>query len=400
LILRRRSVPVIAGMAAGLAVLVYLLLPQPAEVDLAPVVRGPMQVTVDEDGKTRIRERYVISAPLSGRISRIELHPGDLVLSEKTLLAVIDPVDPALLNDRDRAEAEARVKGAEAARQRAAAALQEAKAVVELARHELERANKLMETRSISRQDFDSAEHKEAAATEQFRVATFGVRISEYELELSQAALLRSRPGFRGDTDAWRLHLHSPVDGCVLRVFQEDATVVSPGMRLLEVGDPADLEVEVDVLSTDAVKITPGADVLIENWGEATPLKGRVRLVEPAGFTRISALGVEEQRVLVFVTFVDPYESRRRLGDAFRIDARIVVWEAEDVLKVPAGALFRDGDVWAAFRARSGRANLTRIRVGQSNGIETEVLDGLQPGDEVILHPTDTVEDGIRIRRR
>lgn len=390
----------LAGATAGLAGLVYLFLPEPPEVDLATVARGSMQVTVDEDGKTRIRERYVVSAPLAGRMSRIELHAGDAVIAGKTLLSTIEPADPSLLNDRERAEADARVKAAEAAGQRARATVEQAKEELELARHQFQRARNLIGSNAISRQDYDAAEHMEAAAREQLNAAEFAVQIAEFELSLAQAALLRTRPQSPGAPGAWQFELVSPIDGRVLRIFQEDATVVTPGMRLMEVGDPREMEVEVEVLSTDAVKIAPGANVWIEHWGGRPQLAARVRRVEPAGFTKVSALGVEEQRVLVLANFVNPYEQRSRLGDAFRVVARIVIWEADDVLKVPAGAMFRNGEDWAVFRVLSGRAVLTAVRVGYSNGIEAEVFEGLAPGDGVILHPTDKVRDGIRIRRR
>ncbi|MGE5191354.1 MAG: HlyD family secretion protein, partial [Deltaproteobacteria bacterium] len=317
---------VLIGAAAGLGVLVYLFLPQPPEVDLAAVARGPMEVTVDENGKTRIRERYVVSAPLAGRMSRIDLHPGDPVAAGKTLLAAIDPADPALLNDRDRAEADARVKAAEAAGQRARAAVEQSKEELELAEHQFQRARNLIGSNAVSRQDYDAAEHKQGAARQQLSAAEFGVQIANFELELARAALLRTRPRSADDADSWRFELRSPVKGTVLHVFQEDATVVTPGQRLIEVGDPSELEVEVEVLSTDAVKIAPGAKVRVEHWGGQPPLVARVRRIEPAGFTKISALGVEEQRVIVLAIFVDPPEKRSRLGDAFRVEARIVIW--------------------------------------------------------------------------
>lgn len=396
----RSKILVLAGAAGGLTTLVYMFLPQPPDVDLATVARGSMQVTVDEDGKTRIRERYVVSAPLAGRMSRIDLHPGDAVVAGKTLLTAIEPADPSLLNERDRAEAEARVKAAQAAGQRARAGVEQSKHELELAQHAYERARKLIGSNAVSRQDYDSAEHKHSAAREQLRSAEFGVLIADFELELARAALLRAQPRAPGELDLWRFDLFAPVDGRVLRVFQEDAAPVTSGMRLIEVGDPAQLEVEIEVLSTDAVRIVPGAKVWIEHWGGQLSLVARVRLVEPAGFTKVSALGVEEQRVIVLATFVDPYEKRSRLGDAFRVEARIVIWEADDVLKVPAGALFREGDGWAVFRAVSGRAVLTAVRIGQSNGLEAEVLGGLQAGDDVVLHPTDRIKDRTRIRRR
>jgi HlyD family secretion protein len=391
------------GFAAGaalLSTLAWMFVPKPLEVDLTVATRGPLQVTVDEDGKTRIRERYVISAPLPGRSSRIQLHAGDGVAADKTILAVIEPTDPVLLNDRDRAEAEARVRAAEASRERSVAIHEQARQALLLASDEYERVKKLVKSQAISRQEIDAAEHQEAAARAEMKAAESNRRVADFELELAQAALIRSRPRSADDSDIWRLEMRSPIDGMVLRVFQEDASVVTAGMPLIEVGDPADLEVEIDVLSTDAVKIVPGNKVSIEHWGGPAPLEARVRLVEPAGFTKVSALGVEEQRVNVLATFVGPFDERRSLGDAFRVEARIVIWKADDLLKAPVGALFRQNDGWAVFRAKDGRARLSSVTIGQNNGLEAEVLSGLKSGDQIVLHPSDKIRDGMRIRSR
>jgi HlyD family secretion protein len=396
----RRRLPAIAAAGGALALLVYLLLPRPIEVDVASARRGPLEVTIDEEGKTRIRERYVVSAPLAGRMSRVELHPGDNVTSHETILTTIEPVEPSLLNDRDLAEIEARVKSAQAAMDAARATELQATEQLQLADDNFERARKLFESRALSRHDYDAAEHGAAIAKERHRAAAFLVRQSEYELEVAKAAFVRSRPHTSETADHRRLDLKSPIDGQVLRVFVEDAGVVSPGTRLLEVGNPADLEIEVEILSADAVQVNPGAKVWIEHWGGSHVLTGRVRLIEPAGFTKISPLGVEEQRVRVVVDFVEPLEPRTRLGDSFRVEARIVIWSSTDVLKVPAGALFRSGDQWTTFRSLRGRAVQTAVEVGQSNGLETEIRSGLWAGDEVILHPSDWIADGGRVRSR
>lgn len=395
-----RKVVVGFPASAGAIALVWLLVPRPPEVDVASVVRGPLQVTVDDDGKTRIRERYVLAAPLAGRMTRIKLHAGDEVVAGKTLVAELEPADPSLLDERDRTEAEARVKAAETAGLRARAHLEAAREALALATHEYERAAQLRVTGSISQQDFDAAEQRQRIAREEANAAEFSGSIAAYELEVARAALLRTRPWSSSAPDDWRFDLLAPIDGRVLRVFQESATVVTPGMRLMEFGDPTDLEVEIEVLSTDAVKISPEAPVWIEHWGGSQPLKARVRLIEPAAFIKVSALGVEEQRVIVLATFIDPYEKRARLGDAFRVDARIVIWEAADIVKVAAGALFRDAGGWAVFLVQRGRATKTPVEIGQSNGLEAEVVRGLQPGDEVILNPTDRVSNGSRVRAR
>lgn len=391
--------PYVLG-AALVGAIAYGFLPAAVEIDAAPATRGPLRVTVDQEGKTRIKEKYVVSSPLAGRLQRIELRPGDAVVAGKTPLATIEPTDPTLLDARSRAEAEARVKAAEANRKRSLAAVERDQQAYQLAQHAFERAKALIKSKGLAPEDFDRIEHGERVALEALRVAQFGTLIAEFELEQARAALLRTQPRQETSAEAWRFEIRSPITGQTLRVFQESALVVAPGTRLLEVGDPADLECEIDVLSTDAVKIVPGAKVLLERWGGDQPLAARVRVIEPAAFMKVSALGVEEQRVWVIADFVDPLERRKALGDGYRVEARIVIWEKEDVLKVPAGALFRHKGSWAVFVADHGRARLRVLRVGQRNDLEAEILEGLQPGEQVILHPSDRITDGLRIALR
>lgn len=394
--LRKRLLTIVIVLAiAGL--LLYAFWPRPMEVDLATVSRGRLQVTVNEDGKTRIKERYVVSAPLSGKLMRITLDAGDKIAAAKSLLAVIEPSDPSLLDERARAEAEARVNAAATARKQAVPKLERAKVAHQDAVGDLGRARDLLLKRSISQEDYDDARHKELMAQEDVKAAEFAVQISQFELELAKAALVRTRPRSPGDPDGWRLDIVAPVDGVVLRLFQKSSVVVTPGTKLLEVGDPDDLEVEVDVLSSDAVKMAPGNKVYLEQWGGDAPLMARIRLVEPAGFLKISALGVEEQRVNVIMDFTEPPQKRKRLGDAYRVEARIVIWEKDDVVKVPAGALFREGSQWTVFTVVDGRAQKRAVTVGRSNGLETEVLAGLKPGDQVVLHPGDRIVEGASV---
>jgi HlyD family secretion protein len=366
---------------------------------MAAVTRGPLRVTIDEDGRTRVKERYVVSSPLSGRLGRVTLKAGDSVEAGKTVLCAIEPGEPEPLDVRSRAQAEARIKAAEAGREQAVANLDRARAADGLAVHEAERVKGLVNTAAVSRQDFDTAEHRATIAREEMRAAGFALKIADFELEQARAALLHAQSS-EGAEGGAHFEIRSPVNGRVLRVLQESATVVAPGMKLVELGDTADLEIEIDVLSTDAVRIRPGARVLIEHWGGDVPLEARVRLVEPAAFTKVSALGVEEQRVWVIADFTDPADGRRTIGDAFRIEARIVVDESDSALQVPAGAVFRQGEGWAAFAARDGRAALRPLRIGRRNDAAIEVLDGLTEGDTVILHPSDKIADGVRIRAR
>jgi HlyD family secretion protein len=398
-LIRQRMI-LLGLLLALVAGLVYAFLPRPVPVDGVTLSRGPLQVTVNEDGRTRIKERYVISTPLGGRLLRVELHPGDVVEAGKTLLTTIEPTDPELLDPRARAQAEARVKSADAVCKQAIALLERARTAWEFAQAELDRVKSLYRENTLSHQELDNAEQKERTTAAELKSAQFARQIADYELELVRAALLRTKPSDSQNLDSGQFPILSPISGRVLRVFQESSAVVLAGARLLELGDPTDLEVEVDVLSGDAVKIKPGAKVFLEHWGGDAPLRGRVRLVEPSGFLKISALGVEEQRVNVIVDFAEPVAKRPTLGDAFRIEARIVIWESDDVLKLPVGALFREGDDWAVFVVADGRTKLRRVKIGQRNDLEAEVTDGLSPNTKVIVHPSDKVRDGGSVRLR
>ena len=393
---------IIVLVAVGIVFAIYRALqPQPIRVDLAEVTRGPMRVTVDEDGKTRIKERYVVSAPLAGRLLRIDIDPGDAVFANQTRLATIEPSDPQLLNPRELAAAEAREKAAEAALRRADPVVKQAHAELDFAEAELARQEKLRRVSSASDTELELAKRAYRVASEAYRSATFAADIARFELEQAKAALMPARSAASEGQDAvtpdWRFEIPAPIDGRVLRVFQESAAVVLPGTPLLEVGDPNDLELEIDVLSSDAVQIETNDQVVIEHWGGEKPLHGSVRLVEPSAYTKISALGVEEQRVNVIIDLLDEVDERRSLGDGFRVEVRIVVWEREDVLRVPASALFREGDDWLVFVARDGKAVRQPLQLGRRNGLEGEVLQGLEAADLVIVHPSDTVADGVDI---
>lgn len=395
-----QTMMLLGGFAVFLVGLFYAFRPQAVEVEVAEVGRGPLQVTVDEDGRTRIKERYVVSTPLSGRLQRVALKPGDPVSRGKTLLTGIEATDPELLDPRTRAQAEARVKSADMARRQATPLLERARTAWEFTRTELDRAKTLYTEKAISHQELDNVEQKERTTAEELKASRFALQIADYELEQARAALLHTQPGNSADAGSWQFPILAPIDGRVLRVFQESSAVVPAGAPLMELGDPADLEVVIDVLSTAAVKIRAGAKVFLEHWGGDAPLLGRVRLVEPSGFLKISALGVEEQRVNVIVDFTDPLEKRPTLGDAFRVEARIVIWEQADPLKLPVGTLFREGDDWAVFVVTGQRAKLQRVEIGQSNNLEAEVLEGLTPGNRVIVHPSDKVQDDCPVAVR
>jgi HlyD family secretion protein len=400
---------ILALFGIALVVLIGLSFrPDPVEVDLAKVERGDVLVTVDEDGRTRIREKYVVSTPLAGRLLRINMDPGDPVQAGDTLLATIEPRDPELLDARAIAQAEARVSAAESAVKKTEPMLEQAR--IDLGNAETQLARLRESLGSVTESELDDAEARYHAASEELRSSKYAQEIAEFELQQARAALLRSRPndvspgesttGEQANGNSWNHTILAPISGRVLRVFQESSAVVTAGMSLLELGDPNDLEVEIDVLSSDAVKIKPGARVMLEHWGGDHVLHGRVRLVEPSGFTKISTLGVEEQRVNVIVDLTDPLEVRATLGDGFRVEARIVVAEADNVLRIPASSLFRPGKGWAVFKVVNNRAVETPVEVGFQNGLEAEITSGLAEGDQVIVHPSDQIADGVQVRAR
>ena len=374
----------------------YSLLPQPIVVETEHVTRGRMQVTVNEDGITRVRERYQVSSPVAGQLLRIELRSGDAIKAGETLLATLRPTDPSLLDEREVAQMEALASEAKAAMERAEANRSQIRATADLAEIQVGRSRKLRESNSIAQEELDTAEAIYKSRMEELRVASFGMEIAKFEYEQAQAAL-----GLVKATNQEvkkNFDIRSPITGAVLKLYEESAKVVLPGERLLEVGDPNDLEIVVDVLSTDAVKIQPGAPMRLVHWGGNEAIEARVRVVEPAAFTKTSALGVEEQRVNVIGDFLGgPQANKGGLGDSYRIEAEIVIWDEENVLQVPNGALFRSGNDWFVFQVEQGRAVPRPVKIGQRNQVVAEVLDGLEIGAEVVIYPSDMVKAGIAV---
>lgn len=397
----RRILMGLVGIAIAGGV-VYAFLPQPVIVDTAVVTRGELQVTVNEDGRTRIKERYFVSTPLAGRLRRVDLDPGDSVVAGETVLATILPDTPGLLDPREREQAEARASAAEAAVNRAQVNIDSVQVARDVAEAQYERVRRLAERDAASEQQKEDATLAMRARQEDFRAAEFSLEIARYELEQAQSALKRFDPAPDEETPTgdWHFEIKSPITGRVLRVLQESATVLPAGTQLIELGDPTNLELEIDVLSIDAVRIEPGDTIRLEHWGGDEPLLGVVRLVEPSAFTKISALGVEEQRVFVIGDLATSDEQRSHLGDAFRFEARIVVWKGDDVLRVPTSALFRQGDDWAVFTIRDGQAEIRTIQLGQRNPDAAEVLGGLEEGEQVIIYPSDRVQAGISVAPR
>jgi HlyD family secretion protein len=388
------------GVGLVVAVLIgAALVPRPIASELATVTVGAFQVTLDHEGVTRSHDPFEISAPLAGRVLRIELEPGDTVVANETVLATFQPTVPVMLDSRTRAEAQARLKAAQGAYDRATAERERYEAEHDLAASEYVRVRSLHGRGIVSQQELDASEATARAAAESLVAAEAAARSARHEVELAAASLLEPGDGAAGGA-ATTLAIRSPVDGVVLRRLRQSEAIVPAGEPLLEVADLDDLEVVADFLSTDAVKMRPGMRALIERWGGDNPIEARVRRVEPAGFMKISALGVEEQRVWVVVDFAEDRDRWRALGDGYRVEVRVVVYEREDSLKVPTSSLFRHGDGWAVFAVERGRARLTEIEIGQRNGLEAEVLGGIDEGTRVVVHPPDSVTDGDRVRER
>jgi HlyD family secretion protein len=393
---RRRSFGLMAVAAALLATLAWGFWPRPVLVEVATVGRGPLQVTVEEEGRTRVKDRFVISAPVAAYLRRIALDVGDALTQGQTV-AVLEPLRSEVLDPRSRARAEAQVAAAQAALKASVEKVAAARAQAEFARAEYARKQKLRASETISRTLLEEAETlaRQTAAEEQS--AAFEVEAARFDLEAARTALQYS---LADDTAimAVTVELQAPVASRVLRLYHESEGVVSAGEDLIEIGDPLQLEVAVDVLSEDAVQIRPHTRVQFTRWGGDAVLEGVVRTVEPAGFTKISALGVEEQRVWVIADLVSPREAWRFLGDGYRVEARFILWQDADVLQAPASALFHHDGQWAAFVVEGGRARRHRVEVGHRNGLVAEILDGLRAGDRVITHPDDRIEDGVRVQ--
>lgn len=391
----RRVLPWLGVLALGGAI-AWGLWPKPVLVETGIAARGPLTVRVSEEGKTRVRNRYVVAAPVAGKMRRVPLKPGDEVKAGETVVMTIEPVAPPLLDPRALAQAEAVVSIREAAKKQAAESLQATRAAGKLAASELERLRSITHAGTVSQSDRDRAEMEAAVKSAEVRAAEFSLQVADYELAQASAALARPTDGTAGGV----VELRSPVSGRVLKVMQESEMVVAPGTPIAEIGDPTDIEIEAEILSRDAVTISPGDAVEIDQWGGSTPLQARVRRVEPAAFTKISALGVEEQRVIVLSDLANIPPAAKALGDRYRVEVRVAIWHADDALVVPAGALFREGNAWKTFVFRDGNAVLTPVEAGRTDGRFTEILGGVAAGDELLVHPPDNVSDGAKIRKK
>jgi HlyD family secretion protein len=377
------------GFILGIAGFVVLaLLPKPISVVVTPVEWGPLQVTVDEEGETRIRDRFTVAAPVSGRLLRIELYDGDPV----TMNQVVAEVWPLPLSAREREEQKARVLAAEALQRQAEEQVRRAQTDYEQARRERERMERLVHAGLVSPQAAEQARVVEITGANQVQAARFRAVAAAAEVQVARAGLIALETPEEGTVTT--VKVPSPVAGKVLRVLEQSERVVEAGTALLIIGDPSNLEVVLDVLSTEAVKVQPGMPVILEGWGGNQPLRAQVRVVEPFAFTKVSALGVEEQRVNIIADFIDPPGP---LGDGYRVEGRIVIWEQSKVLKIPASSLFRVGTDWSVFIVENGRAQRRQVEVGHRSTLEVEIINGLRAGEQVIRHPSNQLREGIRI---
>lgn len=379
-----------------LALAGYGLKPKPIPVETAEVTRGSLTVHVVEEGKTRIRNRYIVAAPVAGNMRRVTLKAGDEVKADETLLTVIEPGLAPLLDARTQAQTEARVQAAEAARSRSDESLQMARTTAQFAQANWDRVKKSIGEGSISVTDRENIELAAQMRDREVRASEFALKVADYELAQAKAALISLTKAGSGAV----VEMKAPVSGRVLKVQQESATMVTPGTPILEVGDPADLEIEAEILSRDAVSMKPGAEVLVDQWGGGVPLKARVRRVEPAAFTKVSALGVEEQRVIVLSDLDALPAEAKVLGDRYRVEVRVAVWHDDDVLLAPGGSLFREGAEWKAFVMKENTAVKVTVQIGHTDGKMSEVLAGLEVGMPVLMHPPDSVVDGSEVVRR
>lgn len=400
----RRTVAVTLVLLALLALLAWALRPQPVDVDLAVVTRGTVEVSIREEGRTRLKDVYVVSAPVAGRVLRLDIEVGDRIDAGETVLATFQPSDPAILDVRTRSEVASEVRAAEAATELALAEREQAQAERRFADAELARLLPLAEQGTISEAELDRARLEADRARAALARANANVAVKQSQLEMARARLITvsgEDDASPADASRWIIPVRAPVDGRVMRILQESEGVVAAGTPLLEVGDQRQLEIVVELLSTDAVAVDAGDPVVIEQWGGPGDLEGIVRRVEPFGFTKISALGIEEQRVNTLVDLISPHERWQSLGHGYRVEARIVIDRARDVLTVPVSALFRSREQWSVFAVNAdGHVALRAVQIGRRNQQVAEVIAGLAQGERVIVHPGDRVSDGVAVVAR
>jgi len=394
---KRKYLLIVFALSVSTA-LVYGFMPKPIWVETVIVKRGPFQVTIEEEGKTRVKDRFRISTPVAGTMHRVTWEVGDTVIAGEKLYD-ITPLKSVLLDPRSKAEAENRVAAAEAALRTAQARVTADKASAEFAQAEYDRIQKIFDKKLIALSALERAESEKRRTAANLDSSRYAVDTARYTLQEARNALSHFASE---DKDELGEHVvvHAPVDGQILVIYRESEGTVAAGQVLMEIGNARVLEVIVEVLSRDAVRIQPGMPVKFTRWGGDQPLEGRVQVIEPTGFTKISALGVEEQRVRIIVALTSPHEEWARLGDGYRVDTRFILWQEDNVLQIPQNALFRHEDGWAVFVAtHANKAELRTVEPGKRSGLHTQILSGLKEGEAVITHPDEQIAHGKRIRK-
>lgn len=397
----KRWLGIVAVVAVVALAVAYGFREQPVLVEVARAERGPLRVTIEEEGKARVTDRFVVSAPVGGYARRITLDVGDPVQRGQTITYLEPQAQRSVVLDpRSRAEGEARVRRAEAALAEAESRIATVRADVAYWEGQFARVEKLHRSGDLAREAYERALADKRRADAALVSAERTIAVAQAEVEAARVALMQpTKAEIRPQGDV--APVTSPVAGRVLRVVRKSEGPVNTGEPMVELANAHSLEVEVEVLSADAVRIAPGTEVMLERWGGEKPLSGKVRTVEPTAFTKISALGVEEQRVRVIADITSPEEEWARLGDGYRVEASFIVWKGEAVLQVPASALFRHNGEWAVFVKDGDRARRRSVKVGQRNGLAAQILEGLEEGQEVVRHPDDTIEEntllGVRV---
>jgi HlyD family secretion protein len=381
-------------------VLSILLWPRSVLVDTVTVKKGQMSAFIHEDGVTRVREKYIVSTPVSGKIERIELEAGDTVTAKETVLVSILPIDPAMQDFRSRKQQESQVEAAIAAVKLAKADLTRVQSELEFARHEFERNDILATKGTISPSALERFEINLKTATAAVSAAEAFLEIKQSELQTARAGLISPDPESRLYQETDRIDIHAHTDGLVLQILREDAGFVTAGEPLMEIGNARQLEIVADVLSVDAVAVEEGAEVTIRGWGGSEELSGRVRRIEPFGYTKVSALGIEEQRVDAVIDFVDPSEKWIKLGHGYRVKVDITTWHADDVMHLPVSTLFRKGNQWAVYAVIGSRAELVPVEVGVMTNTQAQILSGLGEDSRIISYPSDEIKSGTRVRMK
>lgn len=396
-----KRILMMAALAGIVGAFIWLMWPQPIQVDAAKAVLGRMQLTVDEEGISRIREVYTVSAPVAGKVARSPREVGDHVVAGVTTVAAIRSADPTMLDARTRVELAAAVEAAKAERDFASTAVLQAEKEFRFAEAELERTSYLVGKKVMALNALEKRQLDADSAQQQLKSARAQLDVRLHNLEIAEARLLEPASRSKAEpSDDCCISLTSPVNGIILRIPVKNEQVIQAGTPLVEIGNPFDTEISVDLLSTDAIQVKPGAPAVVSGWGGPDELKARVKRVDPAAFTKISALGIEEQRVKAILELTDPPAKWTGLGHEYRVFVHITIWQSENALKVPLSALFRWEGNWAVFKVEGGLAKLTKITTGQINSSDVQVLSGLSAGEAVVVHPSDLVADGVQIEMR